>query len=403
MLSLLLAIAALVQAPDRIAGMREDLDFFASELPKHHLNAFHTISKERFAGDVKAVSEELPGLSDLQFRLRLIRLAASIGDAHTTVAMPLDGHRYFPLSIGWFPDGVFITASDAAHADLIGSRVLAVDGTGSEKLTKVAGGLVSSENKYWTRAMVPQALNNATLLHALGATKAEQSAKFDLQPPKGGRQGALIESVVGTGASVITAYAWPPERIPLRNQNTAKRYWSKLLAKEHAVYFAYNSCRDEAEYPFKESVAEAIKWIDEGKADRLVVDLRRNGGGNSSVIDPLFQAIQSRVALNRKDRLFVLIGPRTFSSAMMNAVQFRKHTNATLVGESTGGKPNSYGEVKSFLLPNSKLVVSYCTKYFKQIADGDPEAVAPDVIRPILSRDYFAGTDPGLEFALKRG
>ena len=35
---------------------------------------------------------------------------------------------------------------------------------------------------------------------------------------------------------------------------------------------------------------------------------------------------------------------------------------ATLVGEPTGGKPNAYGDVRTFSLPNSRLVIRYSTK-----------------------------------------
>ncbi len=57
---------------------------------------------------------------------------------------------------------------------------------------------------------------------------------------------------------------------------------------------------------------------------------------------------------------------------MRNAILFKQlQTNPILVGEPTGGKPNSYGEISSFLLPNSGLVVNYSTKYFEQVS-GDP-------------------------------
>ena len=53
-------------------------------------------------------------------------------------------------------------------------------------------------------------------------------------------------------------------------------------------------------------------------------------------------------------------------------------TNAVFVGEETGGKPNHFGEVKSFQLPSSKLPVSYSTKYFKR-TDENMNTITPDV------------------------
>ena len=40
-------------------------------------------------------------------------------------------------------------------------------------------------------------------------------------------------------------------------------------------------------------------------------------------------------------------------------------TEAIFIGEPTGGRPNHFGEVKSFNLPNSGLSVRYSTKYFR--------------------------------------
>ena len=69
--------------------------------------------------------------------------------------------------------------------------------------------------------------------------------------------------------------------------------------------------------------------------------------------------------------------------------------NFILVGEPTGGKPNSYGEVRSFRLPNSGLRVMYSTKYF-QMLETDPPAVEPDITVELTAADRFGGHDPVL-------
>jgi hypothetical protein len=95
----------------------------------------------------------------------------------------------------------------------------------------------------------------------------------------------------------------------------------------------------------------------------------------------------------------VLIGPRTASSALLNAIQLRRSTAAILVGQPTGHKPNAYGEIKTFELPNCGLPVSYSTKLF-QTVEGDPPALMPDIHVAVSSVDYFAGHDPVLEAVL---
>jgi C-terminal processing protease CtpA/Prc len=92
----------------------------------------------------------------------------------------------------------------------------------------------------------------------------------------------------------------------------------------------------------------------------------------------------------------VVINRGTFSSAMLNAIQLDDQTNATLLGEPTGGKPNSYGEILSFPLPHFGLSVVYSTKYFELRPGSDAPSVFPHVAIPLTASDYFAGIDPVL-------
>jgi C-terminal processing protease CtpA/Prc len=103
--------------------------------------------------------------------------------------------------------------------------------------------------------------------------------------------------------------------------------------------------------------------------------------------------------LNQKGKLFVITGRQTFSSALIDAIQFKQYTNCLLIGEPTGGKPNSYGEVLSFTLPNSGVVVQYSTKYF-QMMDDDSLALYPDNDIEISMHDYAQGKDPVMDFIL---
>jgi hypothetical protein len=109
--------------------------------------------------------------------------------------------------------------------------------------------------------------------------------------------------------------------------------------------------------------------------------------------------LKRRPALNQKGRLFVVIGRQTFSAAMANAIDFRKQTNAILVGEPIGERPNSYSENDEMTLPNSRLVVSYSTKYYKFL-DEDVPAVMPDQRIDPDWPAWQAGRDPVMEWIL---
>ena len=105
--------------------------------------------------------------------------------------------------------------------------------------------------------------------------------------------------------------------------------------------------------------------------------------------------------LNHDDRLFSVIDVGTFSSAVLNSIKLERETEATTVGESTGGRPNHFGEVRTFSLPNSELLVWYSTKYFEAYPElGDAPSFEPEVHIPLSSEDYFGGRDPVMEWIL---
>jgi hypothetical protein len=125
-----------------------------------------------------------------------------------------------------------------------------------------------------------------------------------------------------------------------------------------------------------------------------------NGGGDNTVGDTLLvKPLKADPYFNVKGRLYVLIGPLTFSAAMNNAAQFQDETNAILVGEAIGEKPNSFQEPRQFRLPNSHLVVRVSTLYYAFRKKGE-NAVHPDkeIIRSWA--DVKAERDPVLDWVL---
>ena len=108
----------------------------------------------------------------------------------------------------------------------------------------------------------------------------------------------------------------------------------------------------------------------------------------------------SELAKRPKLKGYVIIGNRTFSAAMNNAVQFRDEAHAVLVGQPIGERPNSYQERRSFRLPNSRLEVSVSTQFYKFVPDDAPNQVVPDQRIETKWEDFVAGRDPVLEWIL---
>ncbi len=133
---------------------------------------------------------------------------------------------------------------------------------------------------------------------------------------------------------------------------------------------------------------------------RLVVDLRLNGGGNGYLNQALIHGI-IRSDLNERGRLFAVIGRTTFSAAMMCTMDLERETQAIFVGEPTSARPNHYSESGELSLPNSGVPVGY-SWLFWQLSDARDARpwVAPHLPAALSSRDDREGRDPALEAIL---
>jgi hypothetical protein len=128
--------------------------------------------------------------------------------------------------------------------------------------------------------------------------------------------------------------------------------------------------------------------------------MRQNSGGDyTQGREHLIYNILFRRTINSKGHLFVIAGRQTYSAAMTNLTDFRRETDAIIVGEPTGARPNGYQESDRFTLPNSQLQVS-CSILYYQFQDKDAPAVLPDKrIDPDWTA-YREGRDPIMEWIL---
>jgi hypothetical protein len=189
---------------------------------------------------------------------------------------------------------------------------------------------------------------------------------------------------------------------PLYRQKPELKLWYEYLPESKTVYFMSRSSFM-AQEEFEAFLSGLLKFIDSNPVDRLVIDVRSNNGGDRGIFRPLIDAIKRNDRLNRKGHLFVIIGRGSHSASMMHAVDMRAETNALLVGEPTGSRPNWYSENCSpkIELPNSHLVVDCSTMYYQLTKENT--LLIPDISVSISSSDFIAGRDPVLDRILAYG
>jgi C-terminal processing protease CtpA/Prc len=264
---------------------------------------------------------------------------------------------------------------------------------------------ICRENDAWLHHESPTAMMLAELLQHEKIAGPEGRLRLTLEKADGApftldltpaNPGTLNP---GNWVAVEEELRIPP---PLYRKEFKPFYGYAWLPDARALYIQYNKCQDDPQKSFATFIRELFAFSDTQPVQRVIVDLRFNGGGNSAIVQPLLDGLKSRPALHAAGQLYVLIGGGTFSSGMMAAIDFQQKLQALLVGRPTGGKPNCYGEVKSLELPNSKLTVQYSLKHFRLLSKSDPSSLEPDILVPITLHDFLAGRDPDLEAALHR-
>jgi hypothetical protein len=376
-------------ARDRVQGWREDLATLVRELPARHKDPFTVVSRAQFEAEAKGIDARLETLTDAQIYVELKRLVARIGDAHTNIH---DGkgrylQRYFPFNVIWLSDGIFIHATTEEHRELLGRRLLRIGTTEMEEAARRLGELIPHENEYWVKHQLRQVVNSPEALAALGLIEDIDRADFTVRDARG-RDEVVKLAPMPKGMRLTVVKPSPgQDRLPISRQPRQALFGSQMLP----------NCQNMKDKTVAVFAKETLDFIDKEKPERVIVDLRRNGGGNSALIWPLVLGLGSRTKATPPLALFALIGRATFSSGLWAAQDLRSTAKAVLVGEPTGQKPNSFGEVRSCELPNSSLTLFYSTRLWKRVPTGDPIALEPDVRADSSSTDYFSDRDIAIE------
>ena len=141
-----------------------------------------------------------------------------------------------------------------------------------------------------------------------------------------------------------------------------------------------------------------MKEIAARRPAKIIIDLRDNGGGYPRLLSGFIDDI-ARSDLNRKGGIYVLIGRKTFSAAILNAVWLKNRTYATLVGEKAAGSVVHFGGVDYFDLPATGLKVMYSTQHVIT-SENYEGSLRPDIEVPDSFTDYTQGTDGPLQYAI---
>jgi len=324
--------------------------------------------------------------------MEIARIVASSKDAHTAAMLPRN-YR-FPFDCYPFEEGLFITATNDENKDLLYKKIMKIDNYDinivCEKLTQV----ISHENMQFVLSSIPSFIVCADILYGIEVIEDIEKVVITIENEDGNK---FEKTVIPVKYSDYKIQINPSSVLPLYRQNSGKFYWSNF--DKGIFYINYNKCKDMDELSVKEFCSQLILEITSNtQIEKLVIDLRNNTGGNSELFEPFLLWISQNESINQKGRLYVIVGRDTFSSALLNTYFTKSRTNAVFIGESTGGKPNCFGEVKYLQLSSSGLYIRYSTNYFDIIEDDNQLSYIPDIGLKVTFQDYLSNRDSCMDY-----
>jgi hypothetical protein len=383
---------------------QRDVAVLARRLPQVHAEGLTHVTPAAWHAAAARLEAQVPRLSNGQVLVGLARLVALLHDDETQLMLP-DSPVYL-FNAQWVGSGLYLTAVPSADRGLLGARLLAVDGHPMAEVESRLRAVIDFQDPGTARAREigldqvslesPGYLNNANLLAWLGLASSPRGATFTLRLAGGGLRRVWLAAHGRDNGPVPPVAAIPA---PLYLQRRDEPFWMRVLPRQHAVYLKYSQCLPND--GFQRLAARAMAVLDAHPGYRLIVDLRNNGGGDSTPFQSLLASIARDRALNRRGRVLGLINGLTASSATLDAGLLDHVTRGLLIGQQVSDPVDEFGNDNGLLrLPYNDVLIQYPTATVN--SPRTPQGIPDLPVAPTV-HDLLTGADPVLAAALAYG
>ncbi len=423
----LIASAAVADAR---SDQLEDLAVFRSQfldLDRAYSDTARAQAVERLAALERAAGTTSPEALTLE----LCAITALADNGHTSCTLP----KADEAQIGFTPlDGrYFVTSAASDHAELLGGELTAIDGHPVSalrtELRKLHGGVAAYRDLFVAKVLV-----RPDLLHSLGLAAASAAAVYRVRTPDGR---TIEQRLDRTAASASRTLLPAPDKAPWSLQEPDKLFRWRDAPEFDAVVVQLRHNADTQDKRIDVFLFEAEVARLTLHRHNLILDMRQNPGGDFLLTRDLMIGWPKEVGPAGK--IFVLIGPETFSAGIISTAYLKQAGGAqvVLVGAPPGDRLTFFAEGNTVVLPHSGLAVLPASERddladacrhdqdcFGALAQpgaptgskGAKQAIIdwsfgrkplaipsldPDIPAPWTIEDYLAGRDPAME-ALKR-
>lgn len=353
--------------------------------------------RQAFLDTFNEIIPQLQDMNKAEFLMSAQKILAVLGDAHAYLHYSLD--KCFPYLLFTCDNEFYVAATRKANEEILLSKLLSINGMPIADVCEALAPYIPHENTYWlNNCLARDGLLSQEMMKLAGVLDSD-TVEFEFQKEDGTvvcKELTAVSSYMEDYMSYVNAYYDSP-----MNENQSQKFWFTYL--DDVPYLRISSFDyDETDTVSLLNVGNELFATvrDAGGAEKLIVDLRDNGGGYQ--LQGYHQVVTVLQRMN-VETIYVLINGGTFSQAVVFATYLKQElSNAILVGTPAGQSPNFYGAVEEHVMPNTETVFVLAWQWWKGWEGYEYDALMPDILVSHTLQDYKDGKDAVLEYLLKK-
>ncbi|HET6722732.1 MAG TPA: tetratricopeptide repeat protein [Chitinophagaceae bacterium] len=404
--------SSVVRAKLTADDWQSDLRFLQQKVHKDYSFLFKNITAKDFDAHVDKLYDAIPAMKEHEVLAGFARIVASFKYGHTDIGWRESPVKYHmvPVNFYWFSDGVYAEGADKKYEAVIGAKLIRIEGVPVEQALASIKPLVPSENDQYFKAYGMDHITIPEALHAQKISKElKQSITYTFE-----KNGKTFEQTI----AAVDAFRFPrqygfvkpgSEWMSVRNQETTpnylknldKIYYYEYLPESKTLYVRHSQIQDDKNEAIPVFYKKVFDFIDKNDVEKLVLDVRLNGGGNNYKNKPIVTGIIESKKINKPGKFFVIIGRRTYSACQNLVNELSNYTNAVFVGEPTSENINFYGDNRRIELPKTKLPVFLSFAWWQDKPQWENAPwLAPQLAVEMSFNEYKTNKDPVHEACL---
>jgi len=391
---------------------QEDLRYFQKVIHDDYPFLFKKISSEDFDAEVEKLHKDIPSLEAHELPIAMSRIVSLFEYGHTQVPFgTVAQNGVLPVILYHFNDGVYIEGVQKTHKKTLGAKVVKVGGMPVEDALKLIRPVVPAENDQYFKAYGLRFLTVPDVLHAqrvipklsddITLTLEKEGKIFDYTFPK-----VELEEISSLYTYTKPSDSWLSARdtskTPLYLKHLAdKYYFFEFLPESKTVYVRQSSVFNDEKETLNDFYKRLFEFIDTNDVEKLIYDVRLNGGGNNYNNINLIKGLMARPNINQRGHFFYIIGRNTFSACQNLTNDIGTYTEAIMVGEPTAENVNFYGDARREVLPNSGISAYLSFAWWQDKSPWDnSDWTLPNIAVDMSFEQYITNQDPVLDAAM---